>query len=118
MKRLIVSLLAILILASADHVGAQAKKARIGLLVAGTPTSMRSRLNAFRQQLKELGWTDGQNIDFEYRYAEGKLENLTAAATELIALKVDILVASSVGVPVAKRATNTIPIVVMGFGED
>lgn len=118
MKTFIASLIAILTFFCVDHANAQTKKARVGLLVAGTPASMKSRVNAFRQQLKTLGWTDGENIGFEYRYAEGKLENLSAATAELIALKVDILVASSVGVPVAKKATNTTPIVMMGFGED
>jgi putative ABC transport system substrate-binding protein len=92
--------------------------ARIGMLVGGTPVSMKSRVDAFRQGLKELGWTEGHNIGIEYGYAEGKLDSLEKAVAELVSLKVDLIVAASVGVQVAKKATNMIPIVMMGFGDD
>jgi putative tryptophan/tyrosine transport system substrate-binding protein len=97
---------------------AQPKIARIGVLIAGTPASMKTRVDAFRQGLKELGWIEGQNIDIEYRYAGGKLESLEKAVAELVSLKVDLIVAASLGVEVTKKATRTIPIVMMGFGGD
>jgi putative ABC transport system substrate-binding protein len=113
-----VTLLVILVAISFQLAEAQPKTARIGILVAGTPASMKSRVDAFRQGLKELGWIEDQNIGIEYRYADGKLENLEKAVAELIGLKIDLIVAASLGVQVAKKATNTIPIVMMGFGED
>jgi putative ABC transport system substrate-binding protein len=116
--KFIFTLMAFLTITLAQFADAQPKMQQIGILVAGTPASMKTRVDAFRQRLKELGWVEGQNIAFEYRYAEGKLENLEKAVTELIGLNVDLIVAASLGVEVAKKATNTIPIVMMSFGGD
>jgi putative tryptophan/tyrosine transport system substrate-binding protein len=80
---------------------------------------MKSRVDALKQALKELGWVEGQNLGIEYRYAEGKLEKLEqAVVAELVSLNVDLIVAASLGVEVAKKATRTIPIVMMSFGSD
>ena len=65
-----------------------------------------------RRVLRELGYVEGKNIAFEYRYAEGKLDRIPALADELVRLKVDVLVASSTAEALAfKNATKTIPIV-------
>jgi len=67
---------------------------------------------AFRQGLRDLGYVEGRNLVIEDRDAEGKLERLPALAAELVALKVDVIVAS--GTPAAratKQATRTLPIV-------
>ncbi len=67
---------------------------------------------AFRQGLRDLGYVDGQNLVIEYRDAEGKFERLPALAAELVALKVDVILAA--GEPharAAKQATTTLPIV-------
>jgi len=75
-------------------------------------------MEAFRQGLHELGYTDGKNIFIEYRYAEGKLDHLPALAADLVRLKVDVIVAGSPQVTrAAKQATSTIPIV-MAFDDD
>jgi putative tryptophan/tyrosine transport system substrate-binding protein len=66
---------------------------RIGLLVSGTPASAADSIGAFRQGLQELGYVEGRNIALEYRYAEGKVERLPTLASELIGLKVHIIVA-------------------------
>jgi putative tryptophan/tyrosine transport system substrate-binding protein len=67
---------------------------------------------AFRKGLSELGYTDGKNIHLEYRYAGGKAERLPGLAAELVALKVDVVVASSTqATDAARKATKTIPIV-------
>jgi putative ABC transport system substrate-binding protein len=116
--KFIFTLMAFLTITLAQFADAQPKMQQIGILVAGTPASMKTRVDAFRQRLKELGWVEGQNIAFEYRYAEGKLENLEKAVTELIGLNVDLIVAASLGVEVAKKTTSTIPIVMMSFGGD
>ena len=94
---------------------------RIGFLAAGSPpppsapTPMR---DVFRQRLHELGWIVGQNIVVESRWAEGRFERLPALATELVQLKVDlILVWDGFATVAAKQATSTIPIV-MAFSLD
>jgi putative ABC transport system substrate-binding protein len=63
------------------------KIARIGLLAAGSSSSVLSRLEAFRGQLRELGYVEGRNIAIEYRYANGKSERLPNDALNWSALK-------------------------------
>jgi putative tryptophan/tyrosine transport system substrate-binding protein len=91
----------------------QAKKvARIGYLVSAFPSSTPARIEAFRQGLRELGYVEGKNIVIEWRYAEEKPDRLPALATELVRLKVDVIVTTGTLVTrVAKEATVTIPIV-------
>lgn len=91
-----------------------AKVHRIGYLSASTHNP---RLYGFFQRgLKELGWIEGQNIVIERRYAEGQPNRLPDLARELVALKVDLIVASpTVPALAAKNATDTIPIVGLGF---
>ncbi len=85
---------------------------RIGFLNATSPSTIAARLAAFRQGLRELGYVEGKNIVVEYRWAEGKIERLPDLATELVRLKVDVIVtASSTVTRVAKEATSTIPVV-------
>jgi putative ABC transport system substrate-binding protein len=88
-----------------------AKVPRIGYL-ALNPTANPHLHEAFRQGLRDLGYVEGRNVVIEYRDAEGKPERLPALAAELVALKVDVLVAQpTVTALAAKRATRTIPIV-------
>src|SRR5216684_5205451 len=84
---------------------------RIGYL-ALNPTANPHLHEAFRQGLRDLGYVEGRNVVIESRDAEGKLERFPALAAELVALKVDVIVAISVpGGLAAKQATKTIPIV-------
>jgi len=88
-----------------------AKIARIGYLSPNLASSSRSH-EAFRQGLRDLGYVEGRNVVIEYRDAEGKFERLPALAAELVALKVDVIVApNTVGVLAARQATRTLPIV-------
>jgi len=88
-----------------------AKIPRLGYLMALSPDQSADR-KAFRQGLAALGYVEGKNIVIEYRYAEGKLDRLPALAAELVALKVDVIVALAPPVAwAAKNATKTIPIV-------
>jgi ABC-type uncharacterized transport system substrate-binding protein len=65
--------------------------------------------------LRELGYFEGRNVAFEIRYADGKPERLPDLAAELIRLKVDVIVTQSgVAALAAKKATQTIPIVMIG----
>ena len=94
----------------------QAKKVpRIGhLSIFGAS----ARIEAFRQGLRELGYVEGKNINFEFRSADGKLERLPNLAAELVRLKVDIIVtAGAPSARAAKGATVTIPIVMMQVGD-
>jgi putative tryptophan/tyrosine transport system substrate-binding protein len=95
-----------------------AKAHRIGVLL-GTPRSFNAtRIETFRQSLRELGWVEGKNVLIEHRYADGKLELLPALAAELVQLKVDVIVTSATsGVLAAKNASGTIPIVFTALGD-
>jgi len=84
---------------------------RIGFLSGGFPGSTIG-IEAVRRELRELGYVEGKNIAFEYRYAEDKPERSPALAGELVRLKVDAIVASGGNdTQAAKNATRTIPIV-------
>ena len=87
--------------------------ARIGFLSPASPAGgWDIRLQAFRDGLRELGYVEGKNLQLEVRWGEGNLERLPALATELVQLKVDVIVAaSSPAVVAARQATRTIPIV-------
>jgi putative tryptophan/tyrosine transport system substrate-binding protein len=94
------------------------KVPRIGYLSAQEPATESARSEAIRRALRELGYIEGQNIAFEYRYAEGKQDRLRALAAELVGLTVDIVLVAGGDAPVraAQNATNTIPIVMTGAG--
>jgi putative ABC transport system substrate-binding protein len=93
------------------------KVARIGVL-AVSAAAFSPRIEAFRKGLREHGYVEGKNIVFEYRYAEGKLDRLLDLATELVALKVDVIVTASLPVVrAAQKATSTIPIVFAAVGD-
>src|SRR5262245_34580515 len=106
--------MAILILAVVQTVGAQQPKKvpRIGYLGAASYSANRTRVEAFRQGLREVGYIEGKDIIVEYRYAEGKYDRLPFLVAELVGLKVGIIVSGGSGVTrPAKEATATIPIV-------
>ena len=107
---LIAFLLALSVPADAQQAG---KVPRIGILNPGSSAFPASaRYDSFRQGLRELGYIEGKNIFIEIRYAEGKQDQLSDFATELVKLKVDVIVTSTrPGVLAAKNATSAIPIV-------
>src|SRR5262245_21458674 len=110
-RKISVSVLATIILASVDTVDAQqpAKVPRIAYLSPGSPPSA---VDPFLQGLRDLGYFDGQNIAIVYRYADGKEGRLPELAAEMARLKVDIIVAASTAAAVAvQKVTKTIPIV-------
>jgi putative ABC transport system substrate-binding protein len=88
------------------------KVPRIGFLDVSTSSGMAVLIEAFRQELSKLGWSEGKNIAIEYRFAEQKPERLPELATDLVRLKVDVIVTSGFAATrQAKKATVTIPIV-------
>jgi putative ABC transport system substrate-binding protein len=112
-KKFLICLLVTSLLTTVLHTEAQqtAKIPRLGYLMALSPDQSLD-LKAFRQGLAALGYVEGKNIVIEFRYAEGKLDRLPDLAAELVALKVDIIVALSPPAALAaKNATKTIPIV-------
>ena len=93
--------------------GQNTKLARIGVLYIGTADEESFKTN-LREGLRELGYEEGQNVAFEFRSAEGKLERLPELAAGLVRLKVDVIVTLYVPPSLAaKQATQIIPIVVV-----
>ena len=120
MKSIVIWLLATVIVISGPIANAQqaGKIFRIGFLDNSTASGMAVLVDAFRQELSNLGWSEGKNIAIEYRFAEQKNERLPELAADLVRLKVDLIVAS--GTPsslAAKSATTTIPIVMAQAGD-
>jgi putative tryptophan/tyrosine transport system substrate-binding protein len=96
-----------------------AKIYRIGYLSPLTSSTDGPRREAFLQGLREHGYVEGRHITVEWRFAEGKLDELAPLAIELVGLKVDLIVAAGGG-PVARAAMNasdTIPIVMTNVEE-
>src|SRR5215470_11660162 len=84
----------------------------IGFLSNASPEVYAIRLRAFRQGLKEAGYVEGQNVEVEYRWAEGQNNRLPALAAELVHRQVAVITASSTpSAFAAKAVTSTIPIV-------
>jgi putative tryptophan/tyrosine transport system substrate-binding protein len=117
-KRIII-LVVSLITASFHIAGAQQRKIPvIGYLSGGSASAAAPRVDAFRQGLRELGYTDGQNIGVEYRYADGNLDRMPDLAAELIRLKVDVIVSGTEqGTRAVQQATKSTPIVLTASGD-
>ena len=113
-KKVLLCLLAFALLATAFIAQAQqpARVPRIAYLSGSALSVLASRIEAFRQGLRELGYVEGKNIAIEWREANGNVDRLPGLADELIRLKVDIIVSPGPSVTrVVKEATSTIPIV-------
>ena len=96
----------------------QAKARKIGWLGTRPASGPDSEIEAIRRELHSMGWVEGENIAFEHRYTEGKVERLPALADELVRLKVDIIFTGSTpGARAAKNATRTMPIVFLTSGD-
>ena len=97
----------------------ETKVPRIGILAPGradNSDASHRTLNAFISALRELGYTEGQNIAIERKFANGDVDRLRALAIELVAGQVDVIVAQSTpAARAAKQATTAIPIVAIGM---
>jgi len=93
------------------------KMPRIGILNNGS-AALYSRTNPFFEGLRELGYKKGENLAIEFRFADWELNRLPDLAAELVALKVDVIVAGATpAARAAKQATSTIPIVAVAMGD-
>lgn len=93
---------------------AQQRMRRIGLLmtIAETEPEAQARLKSFRVGLQQLGWTEGQNIQIDYRFAAGDPERVRSSAVELVRLSPDVILANGTAILSALRQeTRDIPIV-------
>ena len=112
-KITVLTLCAMLLVLCGSALAQQPKKLpRVGFLTAGSPTTIAARIEALRQGLRELGYSEDKNVVIEWRFAEGKLDRLPALVAELVQLKVDVIVSAGAAVTgPAKDATSAIPIV-------
>lgn len=95
-----------------------AKVQRIGMLMQTSPAVAAHIAEAFVHGLRDAGHVEGRDVLLEYRWAEGKLERLPQLAGELVRSKVDLIIASSIdAAEAARRATTTIPIVMVNAAE-
>jgi putative ABC transport system substrate-binding protein len=120
LKRIVV--VATVLLTAVSLVEAQQPKkvTRIGYLSSVNLAAESARTEGIRLALRELGYIEGQNLAIEHRYSEGKFDRAPELAAELVRLKVDIIVVAGGihWIRAAKNATKTIPIVMVGAGND
>jgi putative tryptophan/tyrosine transport system substrate-binding protein len=91
---------------------------RVGMLETTSAALNAANLDAFRQGLRELGYIEGRNLSIEYRSADGRGERFAELAAELVSLKVDLILAR--GTPAAlaaKKATRSIPVVIVSIAD-
>jgi putative ABC transport system substrate-binding protein len=102
-----------------DRLGQGARPRRIGWLLIGSEASSTRNIDTFTDALRELGYVEGRDVVFEYRYADAREERLPALAAELVRLSPDlILTAATPAIIAAEQATPTIPIVFATAGAD
>jgi putative ABC transport system substrate-binding protein len=91
---------------------------RIGRLAPLSPEADAPSLEAFREAMRALGWIEGQSYTIEARFADGKAERLAGLAAELVQQRVDLILSgSNPGALAAKKATSTVPIVMVTTGD-
>jgi ABC-type uncharacterized transport system substrate-binding protein len=120
MKKKITVLLCAMLFALCSAADAQqpTKVPRIGYLTGELLPAISASRDAFRQGLRELGYVEGKNLVIEWRVSEGKPDHELALASELVRLKVDVIVGGgSLSIRAARQATAIIPIVMVNGGD-
>jgi putative ABC transport system substrate-binding protein len=111
---------AAVIACGSGHAWAQKREPmpRVGILTPAPTATAKPVWDAFREKMKELGYIEGKSVIYEYRSAEGQLDRLPQLVAELVDLPVKVMVvANTSGNLAAKKATKTIPIVMVGVGD-
>lgn len=99
---------------SVAHAQPAARVYRVGFFLGATGKSVASLFDALVEGMRDLGYVEGRNVIYERRYADGHMDRLPEIAAELVRLKVDVIVTgSSIHVAAARKATTTIPIVMV-----
>jgi len=118
----LVTVLTLIVSLTAAPLGVEAAQSeklyRIGMLERTSPAINAANVEGFRQGLRKLGYVEGQSFVIDYRSADGHDERFPALATELVRLKVDVILTR--GTPAAlavKNATATIPVIITGVGD-
>jgi len=96
----------------------QAKVWHVGVLETISMTANAANFDAFRQSTREGGYVEGRNLIFDYRSADGRGERFAELATELVQMKVDVIVTRGTPAAIAaKNATRSIPVVMISIGD-
>lgn len=112
LARLVAFVVALTMCGAVAHSQQPSKISRLGWLTASSLAAQATRIEAFRQGLRDLGYVEGKNVAIELRSADGKLDRLTALVAELVQLKVDIVVsAGPAATRAVKQTTSSIPVV-------
>src|ERR1700747_2175334 len=112
------TLIFVLALSTSAQAQQPGKVPRVGVLSTSTRSNLATRVNAFRQGMRELGYVEGKNIVIEDRYAEGKPDRVNELAAELVRTRVEVIVTGGpTATRSAKEATVTIPIVMANVGD-
>src|SRR5262249_42478466 len=91
---------------------------RIGFLSSESASAWAPRISAFRAGLRDLGYVEGRNIAIEFRWANGDYDRVPQLAAELVAQKIDVIVAgAAIAARAAKEATKTMPVVMVAVGD-
>jgi len=94
------------------------KRPLIAVLIAGSEAAYRRDLESFRGGMRQLGYSDGENIRYEYRFADGDLERLPGLAADLVRRNPNVIVSSPLAAHLAaKQATSTIPVVMASVAD-
>src|SRR5215831_11982726 len=114
---IVLTTLSLPLVATAQRPGQVRRIAFLGLNFPPSPSEPTPFLDAFRQGLREHGWVEGHTIAIEWRWAEGSLERFADQVAEVLRLPVELLVVpNGQTAGIAKQATSTIPILVLGAG--
>jgi len=115
-----VAIVAVVFACAFSQASGQARESmpRVGMLTPTSSAAAKPLWDAFREAMTELGYVEGKSVIYEYRSAEGQLDRLPQLAAELVKIPVKVMVvAGTAGNLAAKKATTTIPIVMVGVGD-
>jgi putative tryptophan/tyrosine transport system substrate-binding protein len=115
-----VVVLALVVAGASSQASGQSSESmpRVGMLTPVLSATAKPGWDAFREAMKEVGYVEGKSVAYEYRSAEGQPERLPELAAELVKLPVKVMVvATTPGNLAAKKATTTVPIVMVAVGD-